>query len=152
VVASVSCIYGLGLPENYFKGSIRLSVGDLIDRDEILKHLVSVHYERNDIELTRGSFRARGDIVEIAPSYDNIIVRIQMFGDEIEKISKIDPITGHTLEICGETVIFPAVHYLSGEEDKEETIALIKKEQKERVDRFKQEDKILEAQRLLQRD
>ena len=151
VIASVSCIYGLGTPENYFKGSIRISVGDLIDRDEILKHLVSVHYERNDIELTRGSFRARGDIVEIAPSYDNIIVRIQMFGDEIEKISKIDPITGHTLEICGETVIFPAVHYLSGEEDKEETIALIKKEQKERVDRFKQEDKILEAQRLLQR-
>jgi len=151
VVASVSCIYGLGLPENYFKGSIKLSVGDLIDRDEILRHLVNVHYERNDVELVRGSFRARGDVVEIKASYENVIIRIQLFGDEIEKISRIDPITGHTLEICAEIIIFPAVHYLSGEEDKDETISLIKKELKEQVNSFNQDDKILEAQRITQR-
>jgi len=151
VVASVSCIYGLGLPENYFRGSIRISVGDLVERDDILRHLVDVHYERNDVELGRGNFRARGDVVEIKPSYENIIFRIQLFGDEVEKISRIDPVTGHTVENCSEAVIFPAVHYLSGEEDLEETARLIKQELTERLNEFKQENKILEAQRLLQR-
>ncbi len=151
VVASVSCIYGLGLPENYFKGSIKIAVGDLIERDDILRHLVDVHYERNDVELDRGNFRARGDIIEIKPSYENVIIRIQLFGDEVEKISRIDPITGHTVEICAETVIFPAVHYLSGEEDLEETITLIKQELKEQLSELNRDNKILEAQRLQQR-
>ena len=151
VVASVSCIYGLGLPENYFKSSIRISVGDLIERDDILRHLVNAHYERNDIEPSRGTFRARGDVIEIRPSYENIIIRIQLFGDEVEKISRINPITGDIIEICAEVVVFPAVHYLSGEEDLDETIRLIKNEQTEQVNKFKQENKILEAQRLLQR-
>ncbi len=151
VVASVSCIYGLGMPENYFKGSIKLSVGDLIERDDILRHLVDVHYERNDVELGRGSFRARGDVIEIKPSYENVVIRIQLFGDEVEKISRIDPVSGHTVEVCAETVIFPAVHYLSGEEDLDETINLIKKELKERLNQLNAQNKILEAQRLQQR-
>ncbi|OGH96592.1 MAG: excinuclease ABC subunit B [Candidatus Melainabacteria bacterium GWA2_34_9] len=151
VVASVSCIYGLGLPENYFKGAIKLSVGDSIDRDELLRHLVNVHYERNDIELERGCFRARGDIVEIKPAYENITVRIQFFGDEIEKISRINPTTGEIIEICASVVIYPAVHYLSGDEDIKETCQLIKNELTVRVNELNSQNKILEAQRLLQR-
>lgn len=151
VVASVSCIYGLGLPENYFKGSIKLSVGDSIDRDELLRHLVNVHYERNDIELERGCFRARGDIVEIKPAYENITVRILFFGDEIEKISRINPTTGEVVEICASVVIYPAVHYLSGDEDAKETCGLIKNELIDRVNELNSQNKILEAQRLLQR-
>ena len=151
VVASVSCIYGLGLPENYFKGAIKLSVGDSIDRDELLRHLVNVHYERNDIELERGCFRARGDIVEIKPAYENITVRIQFFGDEIEKISRINPTTCEIMEICASVVIYPAVHYLSGDEDIKETCQLIKNELTERLNELNSQNKILEAQRLLQR-
>ncbi len=151
VVASVSCIYGLGLPENYFKGSMKITVGDLTERDEFLRHLVSVHYERNDIELERGCFRARGDIVEIKPAYENIIVRIQFFGDEIEKISRINPVSGETIEICANIVIYPAVHYLSGDADLNETCGLIKQELTERVNELKAQNKLLEAQRLLQR-
>lgn len=151
VVASVSCIYGLGLPENYFKGSIKISVGDNIDRDELLRELVNVHYERNDIELKRGSFRARGDNVDIQPSYENMIIRIRFFGDEIEKISRINPTTGEILEVCESVIIFPAVHYLSGEEDLEETVRLIKEELNQRLDELKGGNKLLEAQRLQQR-
>jgi len=151
VVASVSCIYGLGLPENYFKGSAKLSIGDSIDRDELLRHLVSVHYERNDIELERGCFRARGDIVEVKPAYENIIIRIQFFGDEIEKIAKINPVSGQITEICSEVIIYPAVHYLSGEEDIQETVKLIKLELDARITQLKSENKLLEAQRLQQR-
>lgn len=151
VVASVSCIYGLGLPENYFKGSIKISVGDSVDRDDFLRHLVSVHYERNDIELERGCFRARGDIVEVKPAYENIIIRVQLFGDEVEKISRINPTTSEIIEICENVVIFPAVHYLSGDEDIKETCQLIKNELTERVNELKSQDRILEAQRLLQR-
>ncbi len=94
VVASVSCIYGLGLPENYFKGALNISVGEEIDRQALLEHLVLVRYERNDVELKRATFRARGDIVEIMPSYEKVITRIYFFGDEIEKISRIDPCDG----------------------------------------------------------
>lgn len=151
VVASVSCIYGLGLPENYFKGATKISVGDSVDRDELLRHLVNVHYERNDIELERGCFRARGDIVEIKPAYENITIRIQFFGDEIEKISRVNPTTGEIAEICASVVIYPAVHYLSGDEDIKETCQLIKNELIQRVNELNGQNKILEAQRLLQR-
>jgi len=151
VVASVSCIYGLGLPENYFKGAIKLSVGDLIERDDLLRHLVGVHYERNDIELERGCFRARGDIVEIKPAYENIIIRIRLFGDEVEKITRINPVSGETIEICASIIVFPAVHYLSGDEDIKETCELIKQELTERINELKSQNKLLEAQRLLQR-
>jgi len=151
VVASVSCIYGLGLPENYFKGSMKISVGDSMDRDDLLRQLVNIHYERNDIELKRGCFRARGDIIEIQPSYENTILRIQFFGDEIEKITRLDHVSGEILELCNDTVIFPAVHYLPDEENKEETSRLIEMELQERVEELKSQNKLLEAQRILQR-
>jgi excinuclease ABC subunit B len=151
VVASVSCIYGLGLPENYFKGSMKISVGEFIDRDELLRSLVKVQYERNDIEFKRGSFRARGDIVEIIPSYENMVIRIYFFGDEIEKLAKINPVTGEVMEICDTVVIFPAVHYVQTEENMDDILALIKNELEEKVQEFKSQNKILEAQRLKQR-
>ncbi|EKE04390.1 MAG: hypothetical protein ACD_20C00084G0010 [uncultured bacterium] len=151
VVASVSCIYGLGLPENYFRGSMKVSLGDLIDRDDFLRELVNVHYERNDIDLKRGTFRARGDIVEIQPAYENTIIRLHFFGDEIEKIARIDHVTGEILEISERVVIYPAVHYLSGTEDLLETCQLIKNELVERHDELKSENKLLEAQRIWQR-
>ncbi len=151
VVASVSCIYGLGLPENYFKGAINLSVGEEIDRQALLEHLVLVRYERNDVELKRATFRARGDIVEIMPSYEKIITRIYFFGDEIEKISRIDPVTGEILENVPETVIYPAVHYLADDDDLDGTIAEIRRELKARLNELYAENKLVEAQRLEQR-
>lgn len=151
IVASVSCIYGLGLPENYFKGSIELNVGDEIDRDELLKHLVSIQYKRNDLTLEHSTFRARGDVVELMPAYEKIVTRICMFGDEIEKIVKIDPVSGEIVEIPEKTIIYPAVHYLSYDENEEETITLIRAELQNRLTELYDENKILEAQRLEQR-
>ncbi len=151
VVASVSCIYGLGLPENYFKGSITLKVGQEISRSDLLLHLVSVRYERNDVELKRSTFRARGDIVEIMPSYEKIITRVYFFGDEIEKISRIDSVTGEVLENVPETVIYPAVHYLAYDDDMEETIRLINLELRQRLNELNAKNKLVEAQRLEQR-
>ena len=133
VVASVSCIYGLGLPENYFKGAISLSVGMELERNDLIKHLVSIQYTRNDLVLERSTFRARGDIVEIMPAYEKIITRIYFFGDEIEKIVKIDNLTGEILEAPQTTVIYPAVHYIAYDENEDETIAMIRQELKNRV-------------------
>ena len=151
IVASVSCIYGLGLPENYFKGTIELKVGDEIDRDELLKHLVSVQYKRNDVALEHSTFRVRGDIVELMPAYEKIVTRIMFFGDEIEKIIKIDPVSGEIVETPDKINIYPAVHYLSYDENMEETISLIRQEFKNRLTELYDENKILEAQRLEQR-
>lgn len=151
VVASVSCIYGLGLPENYFKGSIELSVGMEISREQLLAHLVSVQYTRNDLVLERANFRARGDVVEIIPSYEKIITRIYFFGDEIEKIVKIDATTGEVLEAVEKTVIYPAVHYLAYDEDTDETIKLIRQELQTRLAELNSQNKLIEAQRLEQR-
>ena len=120
IVASVSCIYGLGLPENYFKGAIKLNVGMELERNELIKNLVMVQYSRNDVVLERSTFRARGDIVEIMPAYEKIITRIYFFGDEIEKIVKIDNLTGEILEVPEETVIYPAVHYISYDENEDD--------------------------------
>lgn len=151
VVASVSCIYGLGLPENYFKGSIELSVGMEISREQLLAHLVSIQYTRNDLVLERANFRARGDVVEIIPSYEKIITRIYFFGDEIEKIVKIDATTGEVLEAVEKTVIYPAVHYLAYDEDTDETIKLIRQELQTRLAELNSQNKLIEAQRLEQR-
>lgn len=151
IVASVSCIYGLGLPENYFKGSITLSLGDTISREDFLKHLVSVRYSRNDLVLERATFRARGDIVEIMPAYEKIVTRIYFFGDEIEKIVKIDNTTGEILEKPDKTTIYPAVHYLAYDENVEETISLIRDELKDRLAVLNAQNKLIEAQRLEQR-
>lgn len=151
VVASVSCIYGLGLPENYFKGAIDIHVGDELSREDLLKHLVSVQYTRNDVALERANFRARGDIVEIMPSYEKAITRVSFFGDEVEKITKIDGVTGEILEIPKNVVIYPAVHYISYDENVDETISLIKQELKNRLVELEKNNKLIEAQRLEQR-
>ena len=151
VIASVSCIYGLGLPENYFKGSIEILIGDEIDRDVLLKHLVEVRYERNDLELKCSTFRARGDIVEIMPAYEKIITRIYFFGDEVEKIVRIDNVSGEIIDTPNSVVIYPAVHYLSYDENEEETINLIRQELQSRLAELNNENKLVEAQRLEQR-
>ena len=151
VVASVSCIYGLGLPENYFKGAIDIHVGDELSREDLLKHLVSVQYTRNDVALERANFRARGDIVEIMPSYEKAITRVSFFGDEVEKITKIDGVTGEILETPKNVVIYPAVHYISYDENVDETISLIKQELKTRLVELEKNNKLIEAQRLEQR-
>ncbi len=151
VVASVSCIYGLGLPENYFKGAITIKEGETYIKKNLLADFVSAQYSRNDLELKRGAFRARGDIIEIMPSYEKVITRISLFGDEVEKISRVDQMTGEILEIPKEVVIFPAVHYLSYDENLEETIKLIRTELTSRLAVLNSENKIVEAQRLEQR-
>lgn len=151
IVASVSCIYGLGLPENYFKGSVELNVGDEIDRDALLKHLVKVQYNRNDLVLERSTFRVRGDIVEIMPAYEKIVTRIYFFGDEIEKIVRIDNISGEILEVPDKVVIYPAVHYLSDDDNVDETLKLIREELQHRLVELNNENKLIEAQRLEQR-
>ena len=151
VVASVSCIYGLGLPENYFKGTVTLCIGQEISRKDLLTYLTGVRYERNDVELKRSTFRAKGDVVEIMPSYEKVINRISFFGDEIESITRIDYLTGEVVEKPSEIVIYPAVHYLSYDEETDETISLIKQELNDRLAELKNENKIVEAQRLSQR-
>ena len=151
VIASVSCIYGLGLPESYFKGAITLSVGDNMDRSELIKHLVLTQYTRNDVALERSTFRARGDIVEIMPAYEKIITRIYFFDDEIEKIVKIDHLTGEIIDAPESTVIYPAVHYIAYDENEDETLSMIRQELKNRVAELESENKILESQRLQQR-
>lgn len=151
IVASVSCIYGLGLPENYFRGSVELKVGDEVERDDLLRHLVAVQYKRNDLVLERSTFRARGDIVEIMPSYEKIVTRIYFFGDEIEKIVRIDNVSGEILETPDSVVIYPAVHYLSYDENTDETLDLIRQELAARLVELESENKLIEAQRLSQR-
>lgn len=151
IVASVSCIYGLGLPENYFRGSVELKVGDEVERDDLLRHLVAVQYKRNDLVLERSTFRARGDIVEIMPSYEKIVTRIYFFGDEIEKIVRIDNVSGEILETPDGVVIYPAVHYLSYDENTDETLDLIRQELAARLVELESENKLIEAQRLSQR-
>ena len=151
IVASVSCIYGLGLPESYFKGTIQIKVGDTLDRGDLIKHLVMTQYTRNDLVLERSTFRARGDILEIMPAYEKIITRIYFFGDEIEKIVKIDNLTGEIMEAPESVMIYPAVHYIAYDENEDETISMIKTELKNRVVELESENKILESQRLQQR-
>ena len=151
VVASVSCIYGLGLPENYFKGAVTLHVGDEIDRKALLNHLILTRYERNDVELKRATFRVRGDLIEIMPAFEKVITRISLFGDEIEKISRIDATTGEVIETVSETVIYPAVHYLADDDNQEESIRMIREELKERLGELYSQNKLVEAQRLEQR-
>ena len=151
IVASVSCIYGLGLPESYFKGTIQVSVGDTLERNDLIKHLVMTQYTRNDLVLERSTFRARGDILEIMPAYEKIITRIYFFGDEVEKIVRIDNLTGEILEAPESIMIYPAVHYIAYDENEDETISMIRTELKNRVAELESQNKILESQRLQQR-
>lgn len=151
IVASVSCIYGLGLPESYFRGTIKISVGDELERNELIKHLVMTRYTRNDLELERATFRARGDILEIMPAFEKVITRIYFFGDEIEKIVRIDHLTGEILESPESVYIYPAVHYIAYDENEDETLDMIRTELRNRVNELESENKILESQRLQQR-
>ncbi len=152
IVASVSCIYGLGDPEDYKDLIISLRVGMEIDRDELLKRLVAIQYERNDIAFTRGTFRVRGEVVEIFPASTNEkAIRVEFFGDEIERISEIDIITGEILLYRTYTAIFPASHYVTTSKKMENAIKEIERELYERCEELKSQEKLLEAQRLMQR-
>lgn len=152
VVASVSCIYGIGEIEEYKKKMLTLTVGDTIDRDIILKKLIEMLYERNDIDLKRGTFRVRGDSLEIVPAYERINgLLIEWFGDEIDRISEVDTITGHILKDKKTVSIFAASHFVTDEERLKISIERINKEKEERVKYFKENNKLIEAQRIEER-
>ncbi len=151
VVASVSCIYGLGSPEDYKEMAVFLENNTDISRDNIIRNLVDIQYERNDIERKRGQFRVKGDTIEIHLSYEDIVVRIEMFGDLIEKISYIDPVTSVTIRKLEDIMIFPAKHFVMPEEKTQKAIESIKKELKQQLKILLKENKLVEAQRLEQR-
>lgn len=151
VVASVSCIYGLGTPQEYVDRMVSLKVGQEVDRDELLRRLVEIQYARNDASFTRGSFRVRGDTIEVIPVYEELAVRIEMFGDEIEALSTLHPLTGEVLGEDQEVYIFPASHYVAGEERMHKAIATIEAELQETLARMEKQGKLLEAQRLRMR-
>ncbi len=152
IISSVSCIYGLGDPEDYKKLMVSLRPGMEKDRDEIIKKLIEIQYERNDVNFTRGTFRVRGDILEIFPANtDERAIRIEFFGDEIDRITEIDYLTGKLVGLRNHVVIFPASHYVTTPERIDKAIIDIQKELKDRVDYFKENDKLVEAQRIDQR-
>ncbi|MDQ1368410.1 MAG: excinuclease subunit [Acidimicrobiaceae bacterium] len=151
VVASVSCIYGLGSPEEYANRILHVQRGAEHDQRAILRRLVDMQYERNDMNLVRGKFRVRGDTIEVHPAYEEHLVRIELFGDEIERIVTIDPLTGEQLGDLEELVIFPATHYVAGDERMKRAIVRIEEELRERLAWFESRGKLLEAQRLRMR-
>jgi excinuclease ABC subunit B len=151
VVASVSCIYGLGTPQSYLDRSVELEVGQTIDRDALLRLLVDVQYTRNDMSFTRGGFRVRGDTVEIIPSYEELAIRIEFFGDEVESLYYLHPLTGDVVRQVDSLRIFPATHYVAGPERMEKAMASIEKELEERLADLEAKGKLLEAQRLRMR-
>ena len=151
VVASVSCIYGLGTPQEYVDRMLKLSVGGTIDRDALLRKLVGMQYARNDLSFTRGTFRVRGDTIEVIPVYEELAVRIEMFGDEVERLMTLHPLTGEVISEDDELYIFPATHYVAGPERMERAIAGIEAELADRLGELEQAGKLLEAQRLRMR-
>jgi excinuclease ABC subunit B len=151
VVASVSCIYGLGTPQEYVDRMVRLRVGEEFGLDQLLRKLVAVQYARNDVAFTRGTFRVRGDTVDIFPMYEEHPVRVEMFGDEIERLMTLHPVTGEILTDDQEIYVFPATHYVAGPERMERAIAGIEKELAERLEVLERQGKLLEAQRLRMR-
>ena len=151
VVSTVSCIYGLGTPEEYVDRMVSLSVGDELDRDELLKRFVSMQYTRNDVAFTRGTFRVRGDTVEIIPQYEELALRIEFFGDEIESLYTLHPVTGEIVREEEVVHIFPASHYVAGDQRMGRAIADIEQELQERLEELEGQNKLLEAQRLKMR-
>ena len=152
VVASVSCIYGLGAPEEYFALAISIREGMTLDRDELMRTLVTRQYERKDMDFSRASFRVRGDVVEIFPaSNDEIYIRVEFFGDEVDRICECEFVTGKVINRLKHVAIFPASHYAVGDEKMEDSLKRIEDDMRREVDAHKQKDKLLEAQRLLQR-
>jgi len=151
VVSSVSCIYGLGTPEEYIQGMVSLAVGDSLDRDALLREFVQMQYSRNDLAFTRGTFRVRGDTVEIIPVYEELAIRIEFFGDEIEALYSLHPLTGDVIERREQVHIFPASHYVASEERMNTAIRTIEQELGERLVELEKQGKLLEAQRLKMR-
>ncbi|AKV58470.1 excinuclease ABC subunit UvrB [Corynebacterium riegelii] len=151
VVASVSCIYGLGTPQSYLDRSIVLQVGEEVERDRFLRLLVDVQYERNDVDFKRGTFRVKGDTVDIIPAYEEVAVRVEFFGDEIDTLYYIHPLTGDVISQEEEVRIFPATHYVATDERMEKAIEAIKEELADRLEELENKGKLLEAQRLRMR-
>ena len=151
VVSTVSCIYGLGTPQEYVDRMLRLRVGEEHDRDSVLRRLVEIQYTRNDLSFTRGTFRVRGDTLEVFPVYEELAVRIEFFGDEIERLMTLHPITGEVISEDTELYVFPATHYVAGPERMERAIKGIEAELEDQVKLFGQQGKLLEAQRLQMR-
>ena len=151
VVATVSCIYGLGTPQEYIDRMVKLKIGDSIDRHTLLRKFVDIQYKRNDMAFERGTFRVRGDTIEIIPMYEELALRIEMFGDEIEKIMTLHPLTGEIVRDETEMYVFPATHYAAGPETMERAIKEIEAELEKRVDEFERSGKLLEAQRIKMR-
>jgi excinuclease ABC subunit B len=151
VVASVSCIYSLGTPKDYLKAVLTLRVGEEHNRDEIIRHLIGVKYERNDYELKRGRFRVRGDVIEILPSYEKNLLRIELDGDRISKLTALEPVAGKKLQELEYAAVFPGTHYLTFEDKMEAALQSIQKELAWQLDHLRKENKLVEAQRLEQR-
>jgi len=151
VIASVSCIYGLGTPQEYVDRMVRLDVGQVIERDALLRMFVGMQYTRNDLAFTRGTFRVRGDTVEIIPVYEELAIRVEFFGDEIEAITLLHPLTGDTIRSEDHVHVFPATHYVAGPERMERAIESIEAELAERLAELERQNKLLEAQRLRMR-
>ena len=151
VVSSVSCIYGLGTPEEYVARMIELERGMIIDRDALLRRFVAMQYVRNDMAFTRGTFRVRGDTIEIIPVYEELAIRIEMFGDEIDSLAVLHPLTGDVIDQVDHTYLFPASHYVAGEERMKKAIASIEDELDDRLAWFRAQNKLLEEQRLRMR-
>ena len=151
VVSSVSCIYGLGTPQEYVDRMTPLEVGQQIDRDELLRRFVTMQYTRNDIDFTRGTFRVRGDTVEIIPMYEELAIRIEFFGDEIEALATLHPVTGDVIDTAEQVFVFPASHYVAGPERMQRAIEGIESELAERLAQLERDGKLLEAQRLRMR-
>ena len=151
VVATVSCIYGLGTPQEYIDRMIRLSKGDEIERNKLLRRFVDIQYKRNDMSFERGNFRVRGDTIEIIPVYEELAIRIELFGDEIERITHLHPLTGEIVDEVDEVFIFPATHYSAGPETMKRAISEIERELDVRLAELERANKLLEAQRLRMR-
>ena len=151
VVATVSCIYGLGTPQEYIDRMIHIRVGDSIDRNVMLRKFVDIQYKRNDMAFERGTFRVRGDTVEIIPVYEELAIRIEMFGDEIERLTTLHPLTGEIVSDVREVFIFPATHYSAGPDTMKRAIQAIEEELEVRLKEFEKQNKLLEAQRLRMR-
>ena len=151
VVATVSCIYGLGTPQEYIDRMIQVRVGDSIDRNVLLRRFVDIQYKRNDMAFERGTFRVRGDTVEIIPVYEELAIRIEMFGDEIERLTTLHPLTGEIVSEVNEVFIFPATHYSAGPDTMKRAISAIEDELAVRLKEFEKQNKLLEAQRLRMR-
>lgn len=151
IVASVSCIYGLGSPREYASEVLQLRIGRDYNRDEVLHTLVGMHFERNDIELRRATFHVKGDILEIQPADEDVIIRVEFFGDTVDRISTVDPITGEILSHEDQILVFPATHFVTSPQTLERALAEIERELNERIDYFKRNNKLVEAQRIEQR-